>query len=109
MRQMTIYDYLPAEKSLEDILEADAVKRIGDAIGVNFLPDNVLGGYRAKYGKYILMCEYDRYCVDVDDETGKGDLFIGVEINVKGERGYGAGAPTDSIQGAINWFRNKMK
>jgi len=103
--QMTIWDYLP-ETPLEDIPEEDAVKQIGDAIGVNFQPDKY-GGYVAKSGKYILRCQYDRYCVDVDDEIGTGDLFIGVDFEVK-NKVWGASAPRDSIQKAIAWFRNEI-
>ena len=107
--QMTIWDFLPSTESLESIPEADMVKRIGDAIGVSFQPDR-LGGYAAKIGKNILYCEYDRYSINDDDENGTGDLFIGVEFNGRDKYGrkFGAAAPRDSIQEAIEWFREKM-
>jgi hypothetical protein len=103
--QMTLWDYLP-EKSLEDIPEEEAVRQIGDAIGVRFLPGK-FGGYSAKVGKYTLSCEYDRYFTDVDDKIGTGDLFIGVDIMDK--KGCGASAPVGSIQKAIDWFRAYKK
>lgn len=103
--QMTLWDYLP-QKSLEEIPEEEAVRQIGDAIGVIFRPDR-FGGYSAKVGKYTLSCEYDRYCTDEDDDDGHGDLFIGVDFLDR--KGCGASAPTDSIQEAIDWFLNHKK
>jgi hypothetical protein len=107
---MTIWDYLPAE-SLETIPEEDAVRQIGDAIGVDFQPDAILGGYRAKVGKCILTCEYDRYSTSCYSDELDGDLFISTGFDGKDQYGrmFGAAAPRDSIQEAIDWFRDRMK
>lgn len=102
--QMTIWDLLP-EESLENIPEEEAVRRIGDAIGVSFDYNNFFGDYRVKVGKYTLMIEYARYFTDMDDmnnEEGKGELFIGV--GYEDNKHCGASAPVDSIKEAIEWF-----
>lgn len=106
MQQMTVWDLLPPER-LEDIPEPDMVKRIGNAIGVTFRR-NAFMEYEAKIRKLILTVEYDRYFASCESDEATGDLFVGVGIEDKRNH-RGMGAPCDSINEAIEWFRKKLK
>ena len=103
--QMTIWDFLPSE-SLEDIPEEEMVQRIGNAIGVNFVWNDYYKEYQAKLKGYTLSVEYDRYCIDLDEDIGAGHRFVGVGFMKKGE---GCAGPCDSIDEAIEWFLNRKE
>ena len=93
-------------KSLEDIPEEEMVQRIGNAIGVNFVWNDYYKEYQAKLKGYTLSVEYDRYCIDLDEDIGTGHRFVGVGFMKKG---CGAAGPCDSIDEAIEWFLDRKE
>ena len=101
--QLSIFDFLdddPAEMSLDDLPEEEMVKIVGNSIGVNFTYRDDFWGYEAKYKKLKFELHYSNY--RLSDNTAR---FISAGYNYsKG----GAGSPCDSIQEAVNFFRNAM-
>ena len=100
--QMSIFDLLPAE-SLENIPEEEMVIQIGNALGVNFVKDQILGDYRAKIGQSVLSLHYSYYQGCFNDEK-----FISCGVYDK-KNNCGSGAPRDSIQEAIEWFERRRR
>ena len=96
--QMTLWALFPPNP-LDDIPEAEMVKRVGDAIGVVFTLSR-FGDYRAKVGKSILDIQYQKYNT-FDENNGK--RFIGCGFT---SGNSGASAPVDSIEDAIEWFEH---
>lgn len=100
--QMSIFDLLPAE-SLENIPEEEMVRQIGNALGVNFVKDQILGDYRAKIGQSVLSLHYSYYRGCFNDAK-----FISCGVDDK-KNNCGSCAPRDSIQEAIEWFERRRR
>lgn len=97
--QMTIWDLIP--RSLEEISEEEMVQRIGDALGVSFQRNDFFEDYRATFSQITLTLKYQHY-------ADGGTLFIGCGYENKKDHS-GAGAPRDSIEDAIEWFRRRIR
>ncbi len=96
--QLSIFDYIDSEyPDIHDINEEDMVKIIGREIGASFTYDTRLGEWFARIGKLKLTLEYSYY--NLKDNH---DLFISCGYSY---RTSGGGAPRDTIQDAIAWFK----
>ena len=99
---MTIYDFLaPEYPDINDVSEAEAVQIIGEAIGVKFQYNELFEEWQAKVKQLTLVVHYSNYVLD-DNK----DRFL--SLGVSNKRGEGGGAPRDSIEQAINWFKGRM-
>lgn len=97
--QMSIFDFLPSSyPDINTIPEAEAVRIIGEAIGVRFAPGK-FGDWRGKSGRMTLSAKYRHY---IDNNR----LFVGLGWCLGTS---GGGAPCDSIKDAIKWFENVMR
>lgn len=104
-KQLSVFDFLPVPSDLDELPEADMVKMIGDALGVEFAYDSFYEEYAAALPKKLrLTLEYGNYFVDEWDEDGNGARFIGCGYECKSDHS-GGGAPKDSVGDAIEWFK----
>lgn len=103
MDQMTIFDFLPQEYDIEKMATKEIAKVIGDRLGVSFQKCKIDGldceSYEAKVGKLRLEVDKDRFSVP----PYTWYVGCGVSYN-KG----GAGAPIETIEGAVKWFRREL-
>ena len=102
--QFSIFDYLPEPdypKDLETLPEAEMVSIVSMATGLNFVYDGFLDRYSAKKGDKKYSLKYSRYNLE-----GKKDRFISVGYDCGG---YGQHEPADSIEEAVNFFKNRSK
>lgn len=103
MDQMTIFDFLPQEYDIEKMATKEIAKVIGDRLGVSFQKCKIDGldceTYEAKVGKLRLEVDKDRFSVP----PYTWYVGCGVSYN-KGE----AGAPIETIEGAVKWFRREL-
>ena len=103
--QMTIYDFLVADAdypNINDIEEAEAVRIVGDAIGVCFKYNDYFGEWQAKINKSTTLgIHYSNYVLD-DNK----DRFLACGFSYK--QG-GAGAPCDDIRSAVEWFNEIIR
>lgn len=101
MHQMTIYEWLqPSYPDINDIEEAEAVRLVGDALGVTFIWNDFFELWIGKKGKLRMDLQYDNFCI------GNHELFLGA--------GYACGtsggaSPTSGIEEAIAYFKKAMK
>lgn len=100
MRQMTIFDFIPSE--LETTPLEEAVKRIGEALGLKFSWNNYLEHYEAKIKQYTVDVYYGRYSY----KERQGERYIGCGIS---NRLGGSHGPQDSIEEAIGFLKACMK
>lgn len=101
-RQMTIFDFLgPAYPDIRTITEAEAVRIVGDAIGVKFAWSEFFGVWIAKKGKIRLNLKYSNF--NLPDNN---DLFLSTGYDCKMS---GGGAPCKSIEEAIKYLKTKME
>lgn len=102
MHQMTIYEWLqPAYPDINDIDEAEAVRLVGDALGVKFIWNDFFAQWIGKKGKLRMAMEYDHFVLDDNH-----DLFLGVDYSF----GTAGGAsPTRGIKEAIEYFKDAMR
>lgn len=97
---MTIYDFLkPTYPSINEITEEEAVRHIGNALGIDFKYNEFMYRWEAKENKVTLGARYGYY-------LDGGRRFIGVDVENKQAGGC---APVDSIEDAIAWFRKRME
>ena len=97
MVQMTIFDFLSEERSLDNIPEAEMVQEISDATGIDFKYKDELWGYVAKKGKYHFNVRYSNY--SMRDNKSR---FISCGY---GSNKEGAGSPCDTVKRAIEFFK----
>lgn len=106
MYQMTIFDMLRDEQPpLESMTEQEAVERVGKALGLTFKYNDFLEQWECRVGRMILDVSYSHY--DMIGELD-GKLFIGVGYTDRKTK-EGCGAPRDSLEEAIEWFRRRME
>ena len=97
--QISIFDWMPPEQpSFDDVQEPEAVRLIGDALGLTFRYDKRFQEWAAKAGKLKMHIDgFSHY-----DGVRENRRFLGVGW----ERGTsGGGCPCESIQEAISYFR----
>lgn len=97
--QMSIWDLMP--QSLESLSEEEMARRVGDGLGITFQKDSFFGDYRARFSQITLSVEYRNY-------SDNGKLFIGCGYENKKDHS-GAGAPRDTVQEAVEWFRRRIR
>lgn len=99
--QMSIYDFMkPTYPDINDIPEEEAVRIVGEAIGMEFFYSTKFQDWRSLKKGIVLTMEYGHFTLDDNH-----DLFLGTGYNT---RNAGGGSPCDGIEEAINWFRRVM-
>lgn len=99
IRQMTIFDFLPSRyPDINDIDESEAVRIVGDRLGVVFTYNDYFEQWECKKGKIKLSLEYDHF--NLHDNH---DLFLGVGYDCRNPV-CGGGSPCASIEQAIRYF-----
>lgn len=100
--QMTIWDYLE-RRTFQDMTEDEVVSEVSRRTGLKFKPDMILESgdtlFVAKVGKRKYDLHFSTY-VDTNIR------FIGVGWGSSTE---GGGAPTDSIDQAVDYFLKRME
>lgn len=94
--QMSIFDLMPQDMPDD---EGEMVRIIGNRLGMHFTHDTFLNEWRCKIKGFTVSLEYDNYMTS-------GKRFIGVGVN---SQKWGAGAPCDSIDEAVEWLRKQLK
>lgn len=87
--------------------EQEAVERVGKALGLTFKHNDFLEQWESKVGCVTLDASYDRYSTVGDMENADGGLFLAVGYSNRKTKA-GAGAPTDTLEEAIAWFRRRL-
>jgi len=101
-QQMTIFDFLgPAYPDIKTITEAEAVRIVGDALGVRFVWSEFFQEWESVKGKVKLSLNYSHYNL-----TDNHDLFLGAGYAY---RTGGGGRPCDSIKEAIAYLERKVE
>jgi hypothetical protein len=99
---MTIFDFLgPAYPDIKTITEAEAVRIVGDALGVEFTYSEFFNEWVARKGKTRLNLKYSNF--NLPDNH---DLFLGAGYAY---RTGGGGRPCDSIKEAIAYLERKVE
>lgn len=98
--QMKLFEYFGAP-DLSEMTEEEAVKMVGDRIGMAFTYNSRFERWEAKNGKLKLDMNYDHY--DLPDSNA---LFLGVGYTLGTS---GGGAPCHSIDEAVNWFEYRIE
>ena len=101
-QQMTIFDFLgPAYPDIKTITEAEAVRIVGDALGVRFVWSEFFQTWQAVKRKVELTLNYAHY-----DLIDNHDLFLSAGYAY---RTGGGGRPCDSIKEAIAYLERKVE
>lgn len=104
--QLTIFDLLE-ERTLEDMTEEEMITEVERRLGLRFQVKEYKGTpplyeYEYKFNKDVrITCEYDTY-------MGTSTRFISVGYDNKKSKG-GGGAPCDSIEEAVEYFKRIIK
>lgn len=100
--QMSIFDFISPddERSIDDIPEAEMVKMIADATGLDFKYIDDFWGWQFKKRKVTFSVKYSNY--NMTDSTAR---FISTDFNTPKQ---GAGSPCDSIEEAIRFFKRAL-
>lgn len=103
--QMTIFDFLQPDQSeypdINTISEAEAVRIVGDALGVEFVWSEFFQTWQAVKRKVKLTLDYDHF-----DLIDNHDLFLNVGYDCKMG---GGGAPCESIEEAIKYLKTRVE
>ena len=100
--QISIFDLLEAETpNINDITEAEAVRIVGERLGVQFKYNSFFEEWQAQVGKMELSCEYSHFSEGIND----GRLFLGVGWRLRTSSG---GRPCDGINETVRYFKNKL-
>ena len=104
--QLTIFDWMPTLRKefpdINDIPETEAVRIVGENLGVTFTYDKKFDQWRWKKGKLILSMDYDNFILDDNH-----DLFLGTMYSYGCTEG--GASPCSGIEEAINWFKSKLE
>ena len=101
--QMSIFDICMDYPDINDIPEAEAVRIVGEAIGLRFVYNKRFRQWEAKRGRLKLSCEYGHYVID--DKR----LFFGCGYQILKPYEGGGSGPRESIQEVIDFFREAME
>ena len=103
MEQLTIFDWLPEQiyPDINETKEEDAVRMVGDALGVVFRYDYFQERWRAKKGRFRMGLEYDHFNLEHDKS-----LFLGADWELGTS---GGGSPCRGIGHAIEYLRRKYE
>lgn len=110
--QLSIFDWMPTLRpgfpDINDIPEEEAVRIVGENLGIVFTHDKKFRDWRWKRGRLRLSMEYGHFTLDDNH-----DLFLGTGYEYRGseeEGGYCGGAsPCSGIEETINWFKSKLE
>lgn len=97
--QMTIFDLMPVP-DINDIPEDEAVRIVGQRIGVNFTWNPLFEEWQGHIGKMELSMNYSHFVLD-----DNRDLFLGVGYLFGTEAG---GAPSSGIDDAVKYFKKRI-
>lgn len=100
-RQMTIFDYLKPSSGIEEMAAEEIARIVGEQLGLVFQRTR-FGDFECKTGGMTFEIAKETYLTN--DEYGKA--FIGVGWN---SNHAGGGAPVDSIEDAVQYFRFQME
>ena len=100
MTQMTIYDLIPTD-DLESMSDEEMVRRVSEGAGIPFKASD--DGYAAKIGKVEYTLNFGRY--PIDDRK----RFIRCGYTDKSQGYAGGGAPCNSVEDAVEWFKGRLK
>lgn len=107
--QMTIFDLLDEgqEKDFRTMNIEEIADYIGRKIGAKFVYGHDITEYAATKDKVYMTVEIDHY--ETNDER-HGQPFIGVSYQLLNDPGHaGGGAPCDSLEEAVNYFKFHLK
>lgn len=100
--QMSIFDFLPSTTpDINDITEAEAVRLVGEQLGVKFTYNAFFDQWQAKKGRARMGLSYDHF-----DGVFDNVLFLGTNIDIETS---GAAAPCSGIDEAVNWFKTYLE
>lgn len=99
--QINLFQIMEAP-DINDVSEEDAVKFVGNRLGVLFAYNEFLGRWEAKRGKMTMALAYDHYFPDVFD----GQLYLGADYRIEDS---GGGCPCSGIDEATAYFERKLK
>ena len=100
--QLTIFDLLPqSTPNINDISEEEAVRIVGERLGIVFVRNPKSEQWEGKNGKLKLSLEYDHFCLD-DNQ----DLFLGAGYTFGTS---GGGSPCSGIDGAVKYLKAKLE
>lgn len=100
--QMSIFDFLPSSTpDINDITEAEAVKLVGEQLGVKFIYNAFFEQWEAKKGRAKMGLTYDHF-----NGVHNNALFLGTHIDIGTA---GAGAPCSGIDDAVKWFKTHLE
>lgn len=103
--QISLFDWMPqllnptAYPDINTIPEAEAVRIVGEQIGVAFAYVDKFCRWQGKAGKMLLYMQYDNYNLPGHAR------FLGVGYDC---RTSGGGSPCDNIQEAVDYFKCKL-
>lgn len=102
--QMTIFDFLQPEfPDINTISEAEAVRIVGDALGVEFTYSEFFNEWAARKGKTRLYLNYSNF--NLPDNY---DLFLDAGYDRRNPCYEGGGRPCASIEEAIKYLKSKI-
>ena len=91
----------PGFPDIIDIPEEEAVRIVGENLGVTFTYDKKFDEWQWRKGKLRLSMGYSHF--DLDDNH---DLFLGTMYSYGTE---GGASPCSGIEETINWFKSKLE
>ena len=105
--QMTIFDFLQLDQreypDINTISEAEAVRIVGDALGVEFVWSEFFQTWQAVKRKVEMTLNYAHY-----DLIDNHDLFLSAGYDCKAKH-CGGGAPCSGIREAIAYLERKVE
>ena len=104
-KQLNIFELIPAP-DINDVTEDEAVRIVGDRLGVTFAYNEFFGDWRAKRGNMTMALSYGRFFPGVFD----GRLFLGADYNITRGGGFytGGSCPCDGIDEATEYLERAM-
>lgn len=103
--QLTIFDFLRSRSEIEALSIEEIAAIVGEALGVTFQKGKLRTDseyYEAEIGRRIkITVDKSQYSPEINNSR----WFCGADIQAGTS---GAGAPCDTIEEAIKWFRKQI-
>ena len=98
--------WLIESPDINDIPEEQAVRIVGDRLGIRFKYNTFFERYEAKKGKMTMALSYGRFFPEVFD----GRLFLGADYQITNSGGFtGGSSPCDGIDEATRYLERAMR
>lgn len=94
--QFTLFDLMPTP-DINDVTEEEAVKIVGDRLGIEFKYNAFFKHWEGRVGKLVLSLNYSHFVLDDNH-----NLFLAVDYR---HGTSGGGCPCDGIDEAVDWCR----